>query len=108
MALQVVIIFVGKSAFHIINDGLTGTQWGITIGFSAITFVVSFIAKLIPLEILFDKFLSNTDTSEEQEEDKKSKDDIKEKGPDNSNNFLMQWNTFGEISLFAEKKNITF
>jgi magnesium-transporting ATPase (P-type) len=84
MALQVVIIFVGKSAFHIINDGLTGTQWGITIGFSAITFVVSFIAKLIPLEILFDKFLSNTDTSEEQEEDKKSKDDIKEKGPDNN------------------------
>ena len=85
MALQVVIIFVGKSAFHIINDGLTGTQWGITIGFSAITFVVSFIAKLIPLEILFDKFLSNSDdTSEDQEENKKSKDDLKEKGPDNS------------------------
>ena len=61
MALQVVIIFVGKSPFHIVNDGLTGVQWGICIGFSAITFVVSIILKLIPIEILFDKFLSKPD-----------------------------------------------
>ena len=57
MGLQVAIIFIGKSPFHIVNDGLTGEQWGICFGFSAITFVVSFIVKLIPLENLIDKFL---------------------------------------------------
>ena len=40
MALQLLIIFIGKSPIHIVNDGLTGNQWGICIGFSAITFVV--------------------------------------------------------------------
>ena len=57
MGLQVAIIFIGKSPFHIVNDGLTGEQWGICFGFSKITFVVSFIVKLIPLENLIDKFL---------------------------------------------------
>ena len=57
MGLQVAIIFIGKSPFHIVNDGLTGVQWGICLGFSAITFVVSFIVKLIPLQICIDKYL---------------------------------------------------
>ena len=57
MGLQVAIIFIGKSPFHIVNDGLTGVQWGICIGFSAITFVVSFIMKLIPLQLLIDKWI---------------------------------------------------
>ena len=57
MGLQVAIIFVGKSPFHIVNDGLTGVQWGICVGFSAITFVVSFIMKLIPLENLIDNWV---------------------------------------------------
>ena len=69
MALQVVIIFVGKSPFHIVNNGLTLAQWGICIGFSAITFIVSIILKFIPLELLFDKFLSKPYEEE---------DDIKE------------------------------
>ena len=55
MALQVLIIFIGKSPFHIVNDGLSGTQWGICIGFSAITFVVSFIVKFIPIHICIDR-----------------------------------------------------
>ena len=57
IVLQVIIIFVGKSPFHIINDGLTGAQWGICIGFSAITFVISIIVKFIPPEKIFDKCL---------------------------------------------------
>ena len=57
MALQALIIFIGKSPFHIVNNGLTGAQWGICFGFSAITFVVSFIVKLIPIEKCIDKFL---------------------------------------------------
>ena len=67
MGLQVAIIFVGKSPFHIVNDGLTGVQWGICFGFSAITFVVSFIVKLIPLEKLIDKFLDSNKTDNENE-----------------------------------------
>ena len=55
IGLQIIIIFVGKSPFHIVNEGLTGIQWLICIGFSAITFIVSFIVKLIPIEKLIDK-----------------------------------------------------
>ena len=75
MALQVAIIFVGKSAFHIVNGGFTGEQWGICIGFSAISFVVSFIAKFIPIENCIDYCL-NKKKKEKKEEIKE--EDIKE------------------------------
>ncbi len=58
MCLQVIIIYIGKAPFHIINDGFTGGQWGICIGLSAITFVVSFIVKLIPIENFIDKLIA--------------------------------------------------
>ena len=97
MALQVIIIFIGKSPFHIINDGLTGTQWGITIGFSALTFVVSFIAKLIPLETLIDKQLAKNETPDENEDDKKE-DEVKEIRFDNKT----------EEKIKIKNKNIEF
>ena len=50
MALQVLIILFGKSIFHVANNSLTGEQWGICFGFSAITFVVSFIVKFLPID----------------------------------------------------------
>jgi len=50
MELQIIIIYVGKSVFHIVDKGLTGEQWGIYLGFNTITFAVSFIIKLIPEE----------------------------------------------------------
>ena len=80
MGLQVAIIFVGKSPFHIINGGLTGKQWGICLGFSAITFVVSFIVKLIPIHIFIDNLLASSGGGgeEEEEEEKNDNDDIKE------------------------------
>ena len=75
MGLQVAIIFIGKSPFHIVNEGLTGNQWLICLGFSAITFVVSFIVKLIPLQICIDKLL---EPKKEIEEDTNNKvEDIK-------------------------------
>ena len=55
---QVIIIFFGNSPFHIIKEGLTGIQWGICIGFSAITFVVSIMAKSIKIDKFLDKYLS--------------------------------------------------
>ena len=58
ICLQILIIFFGRSPFHIINEGLTGKQWGICIGFSAITFIVSIIAKSIKIDKCLDKYLS--------------------------------------------------
>ena len=75
MALQVVIIFIGKSPFHIVNDGLTGKQWGICLGFSAITFVVSFIGKLLPIHVCIDNYLEKKLRQEEEEDEKFEEDD---------------------------------
>ena len=58
MGLQVLIIFLGSSPFHIVDKGLTGIQWGICIGFSGITFVISIIAKCIPIDTCLDRALS--------------------------------------------------
>ena len=74
MGLQVAIIFIGKSPFHVVNDGLTGVQWGICIGFSAITFVVSFIVKLLPIHICINKYLENK-MKEEEEKENESKEE---------------------------------
>jgi len=72
MALQVIIVCFGKSIFHVANNGLTGEQWGICIGFSAITFVVSIIAKLLPFEKCIDSCLKSSE--KEKSEDKKISD----------------------------------
>ena len=74
MCLQVVIIFIGKSAFHITNQGLTGKQWGICIGFSAITFVVSFFTKLIPIHNWIDNLLKSEEKEENEEQIQKNVD----------------------------------
>ena len=88
MGLQVVIIYVGKSAFHIIDKGFTGEQWGICFGFSAITFVVSFIVKLIPIHPFIDKLLEPKEESDDTdnkvqisnaEESKKNFENIEKK-----------------------------
>ena len=65
MALQVLIVLFGKSIFHVANNSLTGEQWGICIGFSAITFVVSILAKLLPIDKLIDSCITH------KEEEKK-------------------------------------
>ena len=64
MILQVIIVIFGRNIFHVANRGLTGEQWGICIGFSAITFVVSIICKLIPLEKFIDKLLAPKEENE--------------------------------------------
>ena len=75
MALQVIIIFVGNSPFHIVSSGLTGKQWGICIGFSAITFVVSIITKFIPVDRLIDNYLDKKAREEELEEEKREENE---------------------------------
>ena len=71
LILQVLIVCFGKSIFHVANNGLTGEQWGICFGFSAITFVVSIFAKLIPLDKCIDNCLKG------KEEEKKPIDNRK-------------------------------
>ena len=56
--LQIIIISLGDVSFHIVDKGLSLTTWGICIGFSAITFVVSIIAKFIYIDVILDKFFS--------------------------------------------------
>ena len=83
MGLQAIIVELGRNIFHVANDGLTGAQWGICFGFSAITFVVSIICKLIPLEKWIDQLL----VSKEKEEEKKKKSrQVTEDSTSNSSN----------------------
>ena len=68
MILQVLIIVFGKSIFHVTNNSLTGKQWGVCLGFSAITFVASFIAKLLPIDKIIDSFLIKEEKKQEKSE----------------------------------------
>jgi magnesium-transporting ATPase (P-type) len=78
MGLQAVIIYIGKAPFHIVNDGFSGYEWGICIGFSAITFVVSFIVKLIPLQSCIDNCIAPKEENENVAElMKKDNNDVK-------------------------------
>jgi len=64
--LQIVIIFIGKSPFHAVNNGLTGIQWSICLGFSLVTFVVSIVTKLILVHICIDRYLDRKMLEEEE------------------------------------------
>ena len=81
MMLQIAIIFVGKSPFHVVNDGLTLEQWGICIGFSAVTFVVSFFVKLLPIHTCIDNYLEAKMKKEEEieNEEKENENDKNDK-----------------------------
>ena len=66
MGLQGLIVCLGKSIFHVANNGLTGAQWGICFGFSAITFVVSFIGKLLPIDKMIDNCFNDKKKEEKE------------------------------------------
>ena len=57
LILQIILIEFGQNAFKCTKRGLTFIQWLIVIGFSAITFVLSFIIKFIPLDKTIQNFL---------------------------------------------------
>ena len=82
MAFQIILVTYGNNVFHCAENGLTGEQWGITFGFSAITFVVSFIIKLIPIDKLIDNYILK---KEEVENEDKEEIDIKGKIDDSKN-----------------------
>jgi magnesium-transporting ATPase (P-type) len=80
LGLQVLIVCVGRSIFHVANNGLTGEQWGICFGFSAITFVVSILGKLLPIDHLIDECLKSKEEVDSKEEIEISKGRYKERG----------------------------
>ena len=65
MILQIIIVCFGKSIFHVANNGLTGEQWGYCFGFSAITFIVSILAKFLKIENWFKSDDSDKETDDE-------------------------------------------
>ena len=76
LGLQIIIVFFGNEAFKVVENGLTGNQWGICIGFSAITFVLSAIVKLIPLDKCIQSCLDNRSAKQLEEENPSVKDEI--------------------------------
>ena len=57
LVLQIILIEIGRDAFKCTERGLTFIQWLIVIGFSAVTFVLSFIIKFIPIDVIIQRFL---------------------------------------------------
>ena len=57
--LQVIIICFGKEGFKVTERGLTAKHWGICIGFSCLTFILSIIIKLIPIDNKIQELLDN-------------------------------------------------
>ena len=79
VVLQILMVFFGTSVFHCCNDGLTGNQWGICIGFSVITFVVAIIGKLLPFEKCINKCLKPAEEEENEDEEEEEDESDKKK-----------------------------
>jgi magnesium-transporting ATPase (P-type) len=88
MGLQAVLITFGNTVFHCVENGLTGTQWGISFGFGAITFIVSVICKVIPLEILIEKCLGTVEDDDEEDNKEKNDDNEKKEDEEDKNKIL--------------------
>jgi len=75
MALQAIIIEFGNEALHVVERGLTINHWGFSLLFSCITFFISILVKLIPLEKLIDNRL----TKRRIEKERKAEEEIIQK-----------------------------
>ncbi len=96
LSLQVILMQFGKEAFKVTERGLTWAQWGICIGFSSLTFILSIVIKVIPLDEYIQKILESS-----------SKDNKVANMNDlllsNSNMRLIEKN---EVSVFGNNKNV--
>ena len=59
LILQIFLIEFGGDAFKCTERGLTFNQWLICIGFSLVTFLLSFIIKFIPIDVCIQNILDN-------------------------------------------------
>ena len=110
LALQVLIVCFGKSIFHVANNGLTGEQWGICFGFSAITFVASILIKLLPIDVFIDECLKQKDEDEPNKIDLiKITDDLESSTNPSSNKYhrkLYDQAIPIDVKRFKEDKDI--
>ena len=63
LALQIIIVEAGAGAFKCTERGLTSAQWLICLGFSFLTFILSFLIKLMPINNWIQKILDNRSKS---------------------------------------------
>ena len=63
LALQIIIVETGAGAFKCTERGLTSAQWLICLGFSFLTFILSFLIKLMPINNWIQKILDNRSKS---------------------------------------------
>ena len=63
LALQIIIVETGAGAFKCTERGLSSTQWFICLGFSFLTFILSFLIKLMPINNWIQKILDNRSKS---------------------------------------------
>ena len=75
MLLQGIIIEFGNEALHVVERGLTGNQWGFSLLFSFLTFIISIIIKIIPFEKAIDILLYK----KQDERDRKHQEEILKK-----------------------------
>ena len=61
LILQIILMECGREAFKVTENGLSYEQWLLCIGFSAITFVLCFILKLLPIDKKIQEFLDNNE-----------------------------------------------
>ena len=59
LVLQIFLIQFGGDAFKCSESGLSLMQWLISIGFSLFTFILSFIIKIIPIDVCIQNILDN-------------------------------------------------
>ena len=90
IVLQIILIEFGKEAFKCTERGITGIQWLICVGFSAITFVLSVVIKMIPMQKWIENCFENCNKSNkvanindlESEKKEKEKEKLKIKESD--------------------------
>ena len=59
LILQIILIELGSDAFKCTERGITGIQWLICVGFSALTFILSIAIKFLPLDVFIQRILDN-------------------------------------------------
>jgi Ca2+ transporting ATPase len=105
LGLHALLIEFASNAFKVAQHGLTGTEWGICIGFGALTFLVSIVAKMIPLEKLLAKFLK-TEDDEDLEEIKEKDQNPHDQSVNHEDKVLNAVNDPANINKRGSIKNI--
>jgi magnesium-transporting ATPase (P-type) len=97
--IQILIIFFGNAVFHICFNGLTWQQWLISLGFSAISFIVSIFGKFTTLDRAIDKCLVYEEVDDEEDG---GYDDMEKNNKSKKDNFE---STSSERSIKVEEPN---